>query len=756
MKHLVHIIVWICLLLVVWQEADATLVPKHLDKRPLATVDSIMERVIFYAPLYEHIIDTYTAELYIKGVVNIEKKNQLLRFLPTMFRVRNNIREYVMETYSDVRYTAPDIYDQKLKATVSTSSRFWELDGQLPDYFRINVYAPTLLPNKLLSPLASNARSYYTYHIDSVFGEQHERQYKIRFLPKSESFQLINGYLVVSENVWSVRELFFESRSELMRLRNTIKLGEVGTDNEFLPARYDIQAKFRFLGNVAYANYTALLDYQSITQKASDTPDRRRQPKSKYDLTESYTLRTDTNAYQRDTTYFNRIRPLPLTTYEDSLYHRYFQQTDTTLHPRKPRSKSRQFWGQVGDVLVSRNTLNMAKFGSIRFSPLLNPALVSYSSSRGISYRQDFRYTRIFTGDRVLQIRPRIGYNFKLKEFYWSVNGDFDYWPSKRASLHIDAGNGNRIYSSDVLTAVKDSLDGIFDLSKIHLDYFRDFYLNVRHTWEITNGLTFEAGFSSHRRSEINRSQLVPITPTVPSVDPNTSATRQSDNGEDESTASNGGTEYRLRHVYNSFAPHLKLTWRPGQYYYMDGQRKINLHYKYPGISVDWERGISGIFNSSGTYERLEVDVQYALQLGLMRSLYLRVGGGAFTNQEQMYFVDFANLRRSNLPVGWNDEIGGVFQLLDGVWYNSSRKYLRAHAVYQSPFVLLTRLRKITRYVLSERFYLNGLIMPQLKPYVEIGYGVGTHIFDVGFFVSFANWKYEEVGVKATFELFNK
>jgi hypothetical protein len=37
-----------------------------------------------------------------------------------------------------------------------------------------------------------------------------------------------------------------------------------------------------------------------------------------------------------------------------------------------------------------------------------------------------------------------------------------------------------------------------------------------------------------------------------------------------------------------------------------------------------------------------------------------------------------------------------------------------------------------------------------------LGYGVGTHIFDVGVFVSFANWKYHEVGVKATFELFNK
>ena len=78
--------------------------------------------------------------------------------------------------------------------------------------------------------------------------------------------------------------------------------------------------------------------------------------------------------------------------------------------------------------------------------------------------------------------------------------------------------------------------------------------------------------------------------------------------------------------------------------------------------------------NSTGKYERIEVDFQHNIPLGLMRDIYYRFGWGAFTNQKELYFVDFANLARSNLPVGWNDEIGGVFQLLDGRWYNSSRE----------------------------------------------------------------------------------
>ncbi len=45
---------------------------------------------------------------------------------------------------------------------------------------------------------------------------------------------------------------------------------------------------------------------------------------------------------------------------------------------------------------------------------------------------------------------------------------------------------------------------------------------------------------------------------------------------------SNPSVLKKFRHSYNSFAPRVRLTWTPGQYYYMSGDRKINLHSKYP------------------------------------------------------------------------------------------------------------------------------------------------------------------------------
>ena len=693
------------------------------------SADSIIERVMTFAPFYEKIVNDYRADLYIKGKLNIRKKNFMFRYLPKMFRMQKGVREYLMESYSDLHFTAPDIYDQKVIAGYGTvfSGGF---QATMLEYFHVNVYSATLLYDRLLSPLAKNGKKYYRYQIDTIMGGQDNLHYKIRFIPKTKSDQLVGGYMIVSSDVWSVREIRFSGRSELLTFENVIKMGEVGDDNEFLPVRYEFEVRFNFVGNVVDGSYLASLDYSSIELKEKS---KYRKEKKKLNLTESYTLRCDTNSLHLDSAYFASLRPIELMDDEKKLYEDYAFRKDTTA--LKPPSKRRVFWGEIGDFLLSDLNVDLSRIGSVKCSPIINPLLLSYSGSNGFSWRQDFKYNRLFSGDKLLRIVPRIGYNFTRKEFYWSANADFDYWPQKRGAIHVNFGNGNRIYSSDVLDELKAMPDSTFDFDQIHLDYFKDLYFNFRHSIEVVNGLELSVGFSAHRRTAVEKSRFVVLNSSLPLA-----------------------SDFldKFKDTYISFAPRVRVEWTPCLYYYMNGKRKINLRSAYPTFSVDYERGIKGVFKSTGQYERIEFDLQHHVQLGLMRNIYYRFGFGAFTNQEQLYFVDFANLARSNLPIGWNDDIGGVFQLLDGRWYNSSRKYVRAHFTYEAPFLFLRHLMKYTRYVQNERLYVNTLFVPHLNPYLEIGYGIGTHIFDVGVFVSSENWKYTEVGCKFTFELFNR
>ena len=694
------------------------------------SADSIIERVMTFAPSYESIVSDYRANLYIKGKMNIQKKNFILRYVPSMFRLQKGVREYLLETYSDLHYTAPNIYDQKVKASQGTVRGNRGLPGLL-EYFSVNIYSSSLLNDeRLLSPLAKNGQKYYKYRIDSVMGDPNNLDYRIRFIPRTKSDQLVGGYMIVSSNVWSVREIRFSGRSELITFTCWIKMGEVGKKDEFLPVRYDVEALFKFLGNKVDGNYTASLDYKSIELKERKV---RKKEKKKYNLSESFSLQCDTNAYKTDASTFGVLRPIPLSDREKQLYKDYAYRRDTVSVQRK--SKSQAFWGTMGDLMVEDYKFNLSNIGSVRFSPIINPLLFSYSGSNGLSYRQDFRYNRIFRGDKWLRIVPKLGYNFTRKEFYWSLNADFEYWPQKRGFFRLSVGNGNRIYSSKMLDELKAMPDSIFNFDLIHLDYFKDLYFNFRHSFEITNGLDISLGFSAHKRTAVEKSRFV-ITGDYPMPPPEFME--------------------RFRNTYISFAPRIRVEWTPALYYYMNGKRKINLRSDYPTFSVDYERGIEGVFKSTGEYERIEFDLQHKIQLGLMRNIYYRFGFGAFTNQDELYFVDFANFARHNLPVGWNDEIGGVFQVLDGRWYNSSRRYVRGHFTYEAPFLILRHLMKYTRYVQNERLYISALSMPHLQPYLEVGYGIGTHVFDVGVFVSSENWKFSGIGCKFTFELFNR
>ena len=725
--RIVRLIIF-CLLLPLAVQAKREKV--DMPDKPMVS-DSILQCIFQFSPFYSRIIDEYKADLYIKGKVKVHKRNHLIRYVPSMFRFEKHINDYLMESLSELHYTAPDIYDRKIKAVSTTFPRNRGQITDVMDYLNMNIYSSSLMSDKLLSPLDKKSSRYYHYLLDSIAGPPDCQRYKILIIPKFRGTQLVSGYMWVSDQIWTIRELYIEGVYDVIRFKVRVKMGEEG-DVEFLPVQFDLNLVFKFIGNHLEMDMGAWLKYNEI-KFYEGAARRKSQKKHRHDLTEFYKLTCDSEQLITDKEKFNELRPIPLSALEDSLYRSYALRQDTLLRvPKKKKNEHLEFWGELGDMLISSYNVNLSSMGSVHCSPLINPVLLDYSHSRGFSYKQKFKYSRLFHDGRILRISPQIGYNFTHKELYVKADADWQYWPEKQASFEVSVGNGNRIYSSVVLDQLKQLPDSTFNFE---LDYFKDVYLNLFHNIEIVNGLFIKAGVSVHWRYLINNSKVILEKPLP-----------------DKDWAALRG----IRSEYNSFAPRIRIEWTPGMYYYMNGRRKMNVGSSMPTFMLDYERGIKGVFKSTGAHERWEFDIQQNLKLSGIRSIGYRIGGGMFTKQEDMYFVDFANFARRNLPEGWNDDIGGTFQLLDGRWYNSSRQYWRGNFTYESPFILLKPLNRWLGLVQQERLYGGILFMPHLNPYIELGYGIGTHIFDVGAFVSTINGQFDTFGFKFTFELFNK
>ena len=115
--------------------------------------DSILQNIFQFSPFYSKIVDEYKADVYLKGRVKVHKSNKLVRYIPSMFRLEKGINDYIIESLSEMHYTAPDIYNRKVKAISSTFPRHRGQLTDLTDFLNMNIYSSSIMSDKLLSPL---------------------------------------------------------------------------------------------------------------------------------------------------------------------------------------------------------------------------------------------------------------------------------------------------------------------------------------------------------------------------------------------------------------------------------------------------------------------------------------------------------------------------------------------------------------------------------------------------------------------------
>lgn len=437
--------------------------------------------------------------------------------------------------------------------------------------------------------------------------------------------------------------------------------------------------------------------------------------KIEYELNALY---TDCNVNLPDTLITDRkimeaYRPLPLDDIETQIYrlHEYEKKNignRDTMVIKKEKDLAEKTYDIIEDNLLS-SIRAKTDHASLRISPLLDPLQLSYSNRRGLSYRMkiDARYD--FTSDRYITLRPRIGYNFKINKMFYSAPLKYTISEKKNNWIELQFANGNRITNSSVLDELEGNKMDTVNFDDMNLDYFNDQHMKLRTNIALTKNIDITVGCTYHNREAVNK-------PVLQAMGKPTS--------------------------YKSFAPLITIGYRPLP--------------SWPLFTINYERSIKDILKSNIEYERWEFDTSYKRDLGRLRKVNIRLGGGLYTNKNSNYFVDFENFHEEYLPEGWDDEWTGNFQLLNSDWYNASEYYLRMNASYESPLMLVSRIPLIGKYVETERLYASVLNIQHTRPYFEIGYGFTNRYFSIGAFGSFLNGNFQEFGCKFTFEMFSR
>ncbi|MDH8701123.1 hypothetical protein M2138_000462 [Dysgonomonadaceae bacterium PH5-43] len=686
-----------------------------LNTKAQSKADSIIIKHLEHRDEYSKYIDEYDAQIYIKGNIEVLKKNIMFEFAPDFFYLNKDNDSSFVEAIVDIKYTAPNYFNQEIVALNGYRFNAKDILDRIIPFLNVNIYKQTIFDDQIVIPDRNNIFKYYEFEYINNEELSGYKVHKIQITPKIKSQKLVSGYFYIIDELWTIHKFDLKGRTELSDYRVVTEFG-FPLNNFLLPINSTISFNLDLLGNNINTSYYAFFNYASY--KLHDTSNDKKV--ASYDLSKYFTTNNDSILIIRDSSFWKNTRPIPLSDYEETLY-------ETQLRIEKESNSKPKLNRKIRNVSKGIFTPYKKQFGETQlvYSGLLNPLTLSYSKMEGIVYWQQLRLSKGFNNGQTINYNFDVGYSLTKNEIYFDVPISWTFAPSKMGRAHLDFRNSNQTFNSNVIKKIEDMVPDSINLKDFNIDYFKNYNLEIKAQYELTNGLLLEGG--------VDYNWYVPI--------------------EKQTQIDNDNLQDLVEDNYLGFSPIVGLKWTPGQYYRFNGKRKEYLRSRFPTFSIEYARGIKGVFGSNSNYERIELDIQQKISWGLMQSFHYYIGAGWFTNSESVYFANFKNFRRRNIPQSWNDPLGGVFHLLDGDWYNASNSYYQAHIMYESPFALLQLFNGLTNDILQERIYISHLYMPALPSYSELGYSIGNFFGNAGIFFSFNKARLNSIGLKVAFEL---
>ncbi len=694
---------------------------------PDLPTDTILKRAMNAAEKYNDLVDNYTAEVYMRTYVETVKKNFLYKYthhIPKFVLHDPGNDEAVIETFSDIRFDYPNGYVQDIRQVTGTLTARKDIEMIPFELLNINIYGETTNDESFFMPIRFSTSKFYRYTLYQTFEENDKTYYNIHFTPIYENTKLLKGSFIVEKGTWRV--IFFrgEGVDIFSDFSFEMTMGDEWITN-YLPVRFTIYQTASYLGNILSSRHLAKITYKKIGLRQLEEPVR------SLNISDIYKVRLDSVPVRSDSLFWNEIRPFPLQAREKDVLARFMQQQAEKEARRKNGDTLTN--ANIAQQMAQRMVVNSNyKYKSTRigYSGLLNPFMVGYSSRDGVTYRQKLSFNVDLKKNRTLKINAFAGYMFHRKEFFTDLTTTWNYYPFHMGSATFSIGNGNPTYSSLFVDQIQDSLrnQGL-TFEDISLEYYKDYYFKLFNTMEISNGLLLQTGIDYHIRKSKNSPVMLRALHEESDPLENLFGTRR------------------------SFAPFLRVSWTPMQYYRYEGRLKIYERSSFPTFKLELSRSFLDILGSTSQYNRIEFDISQNIPFGLMKSLQYHLGTGMFINQKTEYFADFVYFSKSNFPENWNDGLGGIFNLLSRELYNASDSYIQAHTLFETPFLILMNIPFVSNFADKERIYLSYLYTPQIVSYTELGYGIGNRFFNAGIFGSFHKTGFKQIGVRAAFEL---
>jgi hypothetical protein len=665
----------------------------------------------------------YTAKFYSRGLYKIKDAPErffgqtLGDFGGGLDSTRSGI-VYLSETISEIKFQKkPKKFKEKIIAS-KVSGRDNGISFNRAEDASINFYENSVeFGNDLISPISTNAFSYYKFKLEGSFYDKNGKLInKIKLLPKRKNDRVFNGSIYIVEDDWALYGADVSVTGaqvnipvvDVLHLKQNYNYSVENDAWVLISQSIDFRVNvfgFKFDGrfSAAYSEYNF-------------------SPKFSKNTFSNEVLSFEQNATKKDTVFWNKLRPVPLTKEEVKDY--------IVKDSIKILRKSKNY---LDSINKKQNKLNLLspitgytyrdsyKKWSLSLDGLINDfsfnTVQGFNTSVGISY-----FKRQNDTGKWWNAGVKANYGFSDKQ----IRPTFFFikkWNNiSRPKIAVSGGVKRAQFNGrEPISRLDNTIRSLY-LRENYLKIYEKEFAKITYSEEIKNGIFFSSSLEFANRKPLFNTN-------------NYSFARQSKN---EAYTSNN--PLNLEDYKNAaFTGHKIASLNVGatfifnQKYLSYPDRKSNMgNEKYPSLSVNYRKNF-GASNADLNSDLFTANLRQDISAGNYGEFSYNARGGLFLKKKNIAFMDNLQANGNQLTL-FNNGRSNSFDLLAYYKFFTNDKYAEAHVQHNFRGAVLGKIPLIDKL----NFHFVGgaktLFMANKKPYTEYSVGIDN--------IGFGKWRF--------------
>ena len=445
----------------------------------------VIRNAIAKRKYYLEQVEKYQCRVFTKGIMRLtDAPNKILG--KKLDEERDSIKGiiYLSESESDISFKQPDkMKEVMVSSKVSGDSKGFSVNFYT--FFTTSFYENLVNPaignrRGFVSPISTSALFYYKYHLEGTFVEGNDIIYKIKVIPKRKADPVFSGDIYIVDNSWRIYSVnLIIGKEAHINFIDTVRISQqyfAATDSVWMIFNQKMEFKFRFnfFGKVFAGN--GVFHSQNTNYKFDMVyPD---------DYFTKEIIKVEKDANKKDSAYWEKSRPIPLTEEEKGNYKK--EDSIYIIHNSKAYldsmdRKSNKF--SLSDLWSSYRYRN--RYDSIEFtvkSPLM---ATSFNTVQGLNTDLTLGYSKEYESGNKLNINHKLTYGFSDKQLRYRFNTTYLYSREDRGNISFTATykDAMQINNSNPISDLSNTIYTLFIKSN-YLKLYEKSAININNNYE--------------------------------------------------------------------------------------------------------------------------------------------------------------------------------------------------------------------------------------------------------------------------------